>query len=651
MIAISAFDLVPSQAKYLEWLIASGNGAYASSTVIGMNSRKYHGILVAPLGGSSSNRHVMLSKLEEEAVLGEKTFPLSTNSYPGTIYPTGYKFQTGFSFHHHPTFYYSIDSTKLEKSVRMLYGKSTAVVSYRVVCGEEVTLKISPLLAPRQIHADRGKSDLDFTTEKAGFRINSPANMVIWAHEGTVKSNHQKYYDMTYEIEKERGYYYTENLACPGTIELKMGPKEEAHIIASLEDVEVEDALRILDKQAVRFEHLKLLFKKAAGIELTDFAERLLIASDAFVVATEKHKGIIAGFPWFSEWARDAMIALPGLLLCTGRYSLAREVLLSWARMMQDGLIPNFIDENEFAHYTSADASLWFINAAKHYLDHTHDENFTREHLWKYIRQIIASYVEGNRLVRMDQDGLIYVAEPASTWMDAKVNGVAVTPRKGKPVEINALWYSGLSFALELAEKFEDRKTADLIRQIIDQVEMNFQKFVSTEGWLFDVIEPNDASFRPNQIFAVALSKSPLNSLQQKYVFNAVRSKLYTPLGLKTLASDDSRYCENYRGGPQSRDWAYHQGMIWPWLLGPFYDAQLKVYPGSHPQILASLKPIAEKMSEGCIGSLPELYEPSTAKPAGAPSQAWSVAEILRIYVKIKRELLAKEQLQQKISQ
>lgn len=642
-LALSAFDLVPSSAKYLEWLIASGNGAYSSSTVIGMNSRKYHGLLVAPLEGHY-NRHIMLSKLEEEVTIGERTFPISTNSYPGVIYPTGYKFQTGFFFRAHPTFHYTLDSVKLEKSVRMLYGKSAVVISYRVLEGKEgARISMNPLLAPRQIHADSANANIEFQKERAGFVVRRPISFRLCASHGSFEAAPQQYYNMVYEIEKERGYYYTENLFCPGKLVAELGPKEELHLVASVEGLAPSEALEILDRQQIRQAHLLEAYCRNTGIELTDFAETLNFAADTFVIATEQHKGILAGYHWFHEWGRDSMIALPGLLLCTGRHALAREVLSFWARMMQDGLIPNYIDENNFAHYTSSDASLWFLNAVRHYLDATGDENFVKEHLWRHIREIINSYAEGNRLAKMDGDFLIYVSEPASTWMDAKVNGIAVTPRKGKPVEINALWYSGLSLALELAERFQDRKTYDMARSIIDEVELNFQKFVSTEGWLFDVIEPNDASFRPNQIFSVALYKSPLNQLQQKYVFNIVRSKLYTPLGLRTLSPEDKRYCEYYRGNQESRDSAYHQGMIWPWLLGPFYDAQLKVYPESHGQVLSALRPLAEKLKEGCIGSLPEMYEPASGKPAGAASQAWSVAEVLRVYTKVKKAIAQKQ--------
>ncbi len=636
MVEFSAPDLEPARAKRLEWLVASGNGAYSSSTIIGMNSRKYHGLLVAPLTGAA-NRHVMLSKLEETVAIGGAQFPLSTNSYPGVIYPTGYRLQTGFSFSDHPVFSYSLNGARLEKSVRMIHGKSAVAVSYRLHSGQEAKLSVRPLLAPRPIHSDQGNADAPFQHDRFGFGIKSPAQMRVCCSSGGFSPSPQKYFNLSYEVEKERGYSSTETLFSPGEFSATLSRGEELHLVASLEGLSPSEALESLDRQSLRLKHLAESYCRATGLERTDFSDALLLAADSFLNVTEQHKGICAGFHWFSDWGRDSMISLPGLLLCTGRHALAREILASHARMMQDGLLPNFIDENETPHYTSADSSLWFLNAVRHYLDATGDENFVREHLWRHIRSAMASYVQGNHLVRMDSDCLLRVLEPASTWMDAKVNGGAVTPRRGKPVEVNALWYSSLHMIKGLAEKFGDRRTASLAGPIAEAAGASFQKFVSHEGGLFDVLEPNDASVRPNQIFAVALPHSPLNGLQQRHVFNLVRSRLYTPLGLRTLSPEDKRCHETYRGGPEQRDEAYHQGIIWPWLLGAFYDAQLSVYPGSERQVLSALRPFAEKMGEGCVGTLPELYEPATGNPAGAVSQAWSVAEVLRIYTKVKK--------------
>jgi predicted glycogen debranching enzyme len=330
------------------------------------------------------------------------------------------------------------------------------------------------------------------------------------------------------------------------------------------------------------------------------------------------------------------MISLPGLLLATGRHALAREVLLHYASQMQDGLLPNFIDENGKPQYTSADASLWFANAVRHLADCSGDYQFIQSSLWKPLRSFLSSYMQGNPLAEMGSDGLLRVRDPAATWMDAKINGEAVVRRNGKPVEINALWHSTLRFMAGLASRFGDVKTESVCLRAAENAHSSFQNFLSPEGGLFDTLEPNDGSFRCNQIFAISLPHSPLNHLQQRHLFNLVRSRLYTPLGLRTLSPTDPHYHDTYRGSQRERDEAYHQGAIWPWLLGAFYDAQLRVYPGSEAQVLSALKPFAEAMKQGCVGTIPELYEPSTLSPAGAPSQAWSVAEILRIYAKVK---------------
>ena len=641
--SLSAFDLVPSQAVRREWLVPNGAGGYSSSTVVGMNSRKYHGLLVVPLPGKG--RHVMLSKFEETVKAGGSEFPISTNLYPGTVYPDGFRHQVGFEFSNHPLFAYALGGARLEKSVRMLHGKNAVVVSYRLASGREAELEIRPMLSPRHIHSDPKAQQVQCSCDRAGFEISKPAKMRVCSSFGKFTSEPREYRNMAYELEKERGYPFTETLFSPGYFSATLGRGDELHIAASLEMLQPSEALDALDRQESRMRHAAGAYCRQNNVELTDFAGSLLFAADSFVSAS--HKGIIAGYHWFGEWGRDSMISLPGLLLCTGRHALAREILSKQAGMMEGGLLPNFIGENGEAHYNSADASLWFVNAVREYLSATGDEAFVRERLWKHLRAFLASYVQGNRLVRMDDDCLLAVREPAATWMDAQVGGKAVTPRKGKTVEINALWHSNLHFMRNFAGRMGDRRTSEVCSQLIDTAAASFQKFVSHEGHLFDVLEPNDATVRPNQIFAVSLPHSPLNALQQKHVFNIMRSLLYTPLGLRTLSPEDPRYCGTYSGSPEKRDAAYHQGMVWPWLLGAFYDAQLCVQPGSERAVLSALKPFSEALKEGCVGTLPEMYEPDTMKPAGAVSQAWSVAEVLRIYAKVKKEIARQQAAQQ----
>ncbi|MFA6489796.1 MAG: amylo-alpha-1,6-glucosidase [Candidatus Micrarchaeia archaeon] len=645
MISLSAFDLTPSRSYCHEWLMANGIGGYSSSTTIGMNSRKYHGLLIAPLKGEGA-RHVMFSKLEETATVDGEEFQLSTNAYPGVSHPEGFRQQVGFEFSSHPMFAYSLGGNRLEKSVRLLHGKNAVVISYRIVRGGTAELLLRPLLCPRPIHADPTQADkwLVFSADRSGFDIDSPAHMRVCASHGRFSPSPLNYRNVVYRLEAERGYPATETLFSPGVFVAKISQGEELHICASLEGMPPSEALDLLDRQGARRAHLLGQFSQSSGIERTDFSDRLCIASDSFCLVGEGRCGIIAGYPWFSQWGRDAMISLPGLLLSTGRFPLAREILLSHAKMMEDGLIPNFMDDNGQPSFNSADASLWFVDAVRQYAEATGDYAFVRDSLWKHIRAFLSSYIHGNSAVRMDDDCLLRTLSPASTWMDAQVGGHAITPRKGKPVEINALWHSDLCFIRELAQKFGDRRTESVVSPIIEGSAQSFQKFLSAgEGGLFDVIEPADPSVRPNQIFAVSLPHSPLNHIQQKHVFNIVRGFLYTPLGLHTLSPRDARFCNSYSGSPEDRDAAYHQGMIWPWLLGAFYDAQLRVYPGSEKQILASLKPLADSMVHGCVGSLPEMYEPKSGKAAGAPSQAWSVAEALRIYTKVKRSAQSPE--------
>ena len=646
MFFLSAFDLTPNLASGREWLVANGLGGYSSSTAIGMNTRKYHGLLVAPIRGAQQ-RHVLLSKFEETVKIGNAQFPLSTNSYEGKFFPEGFRSQVGFSFSTHPTFTYSLAGAKLQKSVRMVHGKNAVVASYRLESGRDVLLSIRPLLCLRPIHSDPASAakQIEFGHDKSGFETKGPAGMRVCASHGNFSAAPDNYFNMLYPAEKERGYAFAETLFSPGAFTASLSRGEELHIAASLEGLAPSEALDMLDRQELRLSHLTELYSHSNGTERTDFGDALALAANSFLTIADSHKGITAGFPWFSEWGRDAMVSLPGLLLSTGRPGMAREVLLSQARLMKEGLLPNFVGEKGEPHYNSADASLWFVNAVREYAVQTGDYQFIRDSMWKHLRAFLSSHIQGNPQAEMDSDCLLRVRNPASTWMDAQIGGKAVTPRKGKPVEINALWHSGLCFIAEAAERFGDRRTAAIASETADNAFHSFQKFVAAdEGRLFDVIEPNDASLRPNQIFAVSLPHSPLNELQKKHVLHTVRSHLYTPLGLRSLSQGDPRYHEKYSGSPEQRDSAYHQGAIWPWLLGAFYDAQLAVYPGSERQVLSSLRPFYEAMGEGCIGTLPELYEPATMKPAGAVSQAWSVAEILRIYTKVKRKAVLSQE-------
>jgi len=642
MLSLSAFDLTPSVARGREWLLANGLGGYSSSTAIGMNTRKYHGLLVASLKGG---RQVLLSKLEETATADGEEILLSTNEYPGKFYPEGFKRQVGFEFAEHPKFIYSVEGGRLEKSVRMLHGKNAVVVSYRLASGRDIELSIRPLLFPRGVNSDPMPTEkrLGFEADRFGFGMEKPVQLRMGCSHGKFIAAPDNYRNLVYSAEKERGYAFTETLFSPGVFSAKLQRGDELHLAASVEGLAPSEALDLLDRQAFRRSHMLKNYTATNGIDMTDFSDALLQSADSFVNSDGKRHWITAGFHWFSEWGRDSMISLPGLLLCTGRHALAREVLAQHASRMEDGLLPNFIDEQGRAQYNSSDASLWYLNAIREYVEWTGDYAFVQQKLWKSMRSLLSAYMHGNQLVKMDGDCLLRVLSPASTWMDAQVEGRPVTPRKGKPVEINALWHSGLCFMHELAVKFGDRRTAGVVAPLIEGAGESFQKFMSAhdDSQLFDLIEPNDPTLRPNQLFAVCLPHSPLNELQKKHVFNLIRSRLYTPLGLYSLAPQDERFRNAYSGGPSQRDSAYHQGMIWPWLLGAFYDAHLAIYPGSERQVLASLKPVWEAMKLGCAGTLPELYEPKAMLPAGAVSQAWSVAEVLRIYTKVKRTATA----------
>jgi predicted glycogen debranching enzyme len=631
MIKFSTFDLTPSNKK--EWLITNGNGGYASSTTIGMNTRKYHGLLV------SSSQKVLLSKFEEKISNGKDEFYLSTNQYPGKIYPEGYKNLIEFEFENYPKFLFLAGNSKIEKKIKMIKGKDTTLISYRLVEGESADIFVRPLLFPRKTHQDPTTEDkkIEFEVYQDSLHFFGQEPFTIKASDGRFVTSQENYRNVIYEEEQKRGYPYCETLFSPGVFEAHLSEGKSFHLVVSKEKLTPSEALNILDRQELQKKHLLRLYEEK-NFTPTDFASALILAADSFVCKSKNRYFIKAGYHWFSEWGRDTMISIPGLLLCTGKEAIAREILLDWSKKLKDGLLPNFISEDGEVNYNSSDASLWYINAVFEYLSYTNDYSFVFKYLWRSMKNIFSEYVQGNEIVRMDGDCLLKVRS-ASTWMDAQINGSQVTPRNGKPIEINALWYSDLCIIFHLASIAKENKTKELVSTTIEEVKNSFSKFLSTDGHLFDVIEPNDLAFRPNQVFAISLPYSPLNQVQKKYLFNIIRSKIYTPIGLYSLAPNERKYHDTYCGNQIERDLAYHQGMIWPWLLGPFYQAQLNVYPDSAKQIISSLRPLWEIMKKENIGTLPEIFEPKTGKPAGAFSQAWSIAEVLRIYTKVKKKL------------
>jgi len=637
VISLSLSELSLEGALLREWVVSNGLGSYASSSVIGMNTRKYHGLLVAAKS-SPAQRVVLLSKYEEGLEVGGEWQELSTNSYPDAVHPKGYMNLIEFRYDYAPTFVYKAgERGMLLKRVCMVRKKNATLTSYTLMGEESATLRISPLLSGRNAHADGGKIGWSIVSDANGFHATKPHALFVRAN-GKFSKDEKFYYNMQYEHEKERGYVHSEDLYCPGTITMRLEKGRTMHVLASTSEMGIEFAADAIAKENARDAQMLKLYYEKSGIAKNDFADALVRAADTFVFHAGSEYGIVAGYPWFGEWGRDALVSFEGICLSTGRYGLARKVLLRYAGLEKEGQIPNFVDGKGVAQYTSADAAMWFLNAVHAYCAHTQDYEFVRKNLWETAKDIVRCSIRGNGLVHMNDDGLLKVRDGGSTWMDAKVDGKAVTPRLGKPVELNSLWYSNLVVMTGLAQRFSENKNASVYMEAAHACRESFARYWNPEEeCLYDTLEPCSVQVRPNQIFAVGVPFSPLNELQQRMVLSRVRTQLFTPLGLRTLSAQDKQFVASYAGNQKERDIAYHNGAIWPFLLGAFADAHLKVFPNSESTVLRMMMGFDAQIKIGCVGSIGEIFDHKTHAPVGAVSQAWSVGEVLRVYTKCRK--------------
>ncbi len=634
-----------------EWLVGNGLGGYASSTVIGAASRTYHGLLVAA-PEEASGRLLLLSSLDEELSCGEEVFRLAAHKYSGAVYPEGFSYLEKFSLAPFPVWVYRAGDLSVKKKVFMVYGRNTTVVLYEIKCGvEKARLKIYPLVNARSFHATTHSGNLDFFQEKGtnGLRLESSNGSVFWMKSNLeYHSDPRWYYNFKYEAELKRGLASQEDNFNPGFFEIEVKKGTSRFFVASsMEDISSLslEAAEELYTRAVYRQNL-LAYN---SILLEPFALKLLRATDPFIVKhpSTGEKSVIAGYPWFSDWGRDAMIALPGLTLVPRRFEDARSILANFSRNCRRGLIPNsFPAFGGEPVYNTVDASLWFIQALGRYFAYTKDLVFLSD-FWDTVEDIIKHYSLGTDFgIGMDSDFLIRQG-PQLTWMDAKVDSRAVTPRAGKACEINALWYNGLKIASELGELL-DIDTANY-ESLAEGAASNFEAlFWNPEtNCLFDTVSTDsadeagnplkDPAIRPNQILAVALPYTMLPHDKEKAIVYRVEQDLLTPFGLRTLSKDHPNYTGRYRGDPRSRDFAYHNGTVWPWLLGAYVKAYRKVHNYSKESLedmRSLLLGFEMHLETAGIGTISEVFDgdyPYT--PGGCPAQAWSVAEILRAYV------------------
>jgi predicted glycogen debranching enzyme len=640
-----------------EWLETNGLGGFASSTIIGLNTRRYHGLLVAaikpPVG-----RLVLLSKLEETLWIDGKRFDLSANRYPGVIHPQGFHYLKQFRLDPFPVFTYEVEGIEMEKSVFLIHGENSAVIHYEVrknnrpEVPKNLRLEIRPLIAFRDYHGTTHENTVINPTlqERSGLVSVTPYHglpSLHLAHNAVeLRKTGDWYRNFEYDAERERGLDFSEDLFNPFVLSFDLRSRRRTSIVASTEERDAAQAFEYRQAEITRRR------KAVVASPIDDsFAQSLAVASDQYLVSRGDEKTVIAGYHWFGDWGRDTMIALPGLTLPTGKYDVARSILRTFARQVDRGMLPNrFPDAGEAPEYNTVDAALWFFEAARAYLAYTSDLEFVRNELYPVFADIIAWHVRGTRYrIKVDDSGLLESGELGVqlTWMDAKVGDWVVTPRRGKPVEIQALWYNALCIMEDLANRFGDEAARKRYRHMAAVAQWSFNRLFWNEklGCLYDVINgaPPDPSIRPNQIFAVSLPHGMLPRDRAISALEKVEEHLLTPFGLRSLAPSDPQYRGQYTGSPAERDGAYHQGTVWPWLLGPFITAYMKVHGRSEEtrrQAQAWLSPLKAHLAEAGLGHISEIFEGDPPhRPCGCIVQAWSVAEILRVHFEDVKDL------------
>ena len=650
-----------------EWIITNGIGGYASSTICGTNTRKYHGLLVAPLT-PPARRHVILSKVDESITIGNTTHNLYTNMCNGFT-SDGYKHLTEFKKEYVPQFIYEVDGIKVEKTVCMKYMENTVCIRYKIQNKKkEIKLNLAPIVNFRDFHCMNSnhyynlKQSVDGTKVKVVIDSFSENPVYIKCSEGEyIEHFNDNFLNMYYLEEEKRGFYPEENHAVTGVYTIEIAPNEKKDItfVCSLEEnIDEINATEVIKSEEKR---LKEIIKKSKLASITNknedernkFIKDLVLATDNFVAyrpAFSLHT-LIAGYHWFLDWGRDALISFEGLLLKTNRFDIAKEVLLTFVKNIKYGLVPNgYSGFDNRPLYNSVDSSLLLFEQVKKYTDYTNDYNFVKNYLYNTLMQIIEHYESGidvdNNNIYVDSDNLLVsgTEKTQNTWMDAKYGDFAVTPRNGKAVEINALWYNALKIMEQLCKKYGDVDKAKIYanKAKLTKTAFNNSFYNENKKCLYDVL--GDSKIRPNQLFALSLSNPVIDPKSEiaKNIITVVNKKLVNKYGLRSLAPEEEGYVDIYEGDAYKRDTSYHQGITWVWLLGPYYDALKNIEKATKSEKwkkeIQKLQENTYKIfkndlyNEGMIGSISELFDSKAPQlPKGTMAQAWSVAEVLRI--------------------
>lgn len=617
-----------------EFLLVSDNGTYAASSLCGCNSRKYHGMLVAPQAQLGDDNYVLLSAMDESVSKGDETWQLSTHQYQGTYYPEGFRYLHTFDNNAVPTWTYKLGNMVLTKEWLFLPGDNTLYVKYTLQeADSDVVLQLRPMLAFRNMHSlthQNNQVNSAVSTIGNGISVQlypayTPLYLQTHPHSEFIPAA-DWYYNIVYKEEQKRGYDYLEDQYTPGYFELKLEAGKSVILAAGVKDANMK---------CVPLQINSLLNGKKVPVSICDYLRN---SAHQFIIKNENRTFIKAGYYWFGSWGRDTCIALPGLTLLTGDVYYFRKIVDALLADIKEGIIPN-AGSGDNACYNTADASLWLIWAMQQFVKYY----VTGERIWQMygsaLSAILSHYKDGAQSgIRMQEDGLITACEEktALTWMDAVINNQPVTPRCGKAVEINALWYNAVSFCLQIAAEAGDKNFTKKWSAYPEKIRDSFVRcfWNSEKKYLADCVNDSymDWSVRPNQLFAVSLPFSPLTEEQQKAVIDKIKEELLTPRGLRTLSPNDARYCGHYGGDQPTRDTAYHQGTVWPWMLGHFAEGYLRVYKQDGLPLLEEIyEGLAPALAESCLYTIPEVFDGDYPhKAGGAVSQAWSVAEILR---------------------
>ena len=598
-----------------EWIVTNGIGGYSSLTYRNTNTRKYHGLLIASLN-PPTERWVFVTNIIDKIKISNKIFNL--NNYNGS-----------FKFDCFPSFTYNIEDVKINKTYFMEYGKNTSIIKYKIETEKPVKIIHNPILNSRHFYDVTKNRLLTFNPEKIGDILYiKPSNvnkiLKIILDNFSFQSSHY-WEESFYEKDRERREAWVDNNIDIGDMQKNINESLEYYITLTIEDNINNPPANIYLKEIYR---KKNLLKKA---DLPKKYDKLVLSSDNFIVNKKNSKSVIAGYHWFGDWGRDTLISLPGLTLVTKRFDDAKQILLSFSKYCNEGLLPNaFMDRDSKAVYNTVDASLWYIDRVYQYLKYTDDLNFLNE-VWQTLQSIIDSYIRGTNFgIHMDEDYLIS-HEPGLTWMDVKIDDYYPTPRSKKAVEIQALWYNALKI-MSLFSRLLGKD--DKYFELSEKVKNSFNNQYTQQ---FDVLDTRDLSFRPNQIFLVSLDFTMIDYQLQKKIVNDVKDKLLTIFGLRTLSADDTRYKGIYLG-EYHKDIAYHNGTVWPWLIGPFIKAYLKIEkntPESRKFAYNNfIKPMINVFNDKWDGSVNEIFDGDPIyAPEGCITQAWSVAELLRTCV------------------